>query len=105
MPRKPPPAGDYRYHVGDLIKTRRLARGLTQFELANLLGVALNTEKNWEQGFAQPHLEMLARIARIHRMRLSAYLSPLDQVALVERETTYREPKRRKKRAHADALH
>jgi len=80
VPRKPPPAGDVRYTVGDLIKTRRLARGLTQRELANVMGVGFTTVEQWEQGYCQPDLSMFMRLARVHGMPLSKYLSLLDNV-------------------------
>ncbi len=108
MPRKPPPPGDYRYAVGDLIKGRRVARGLRQRELANQLAVAFNTLAQWEQGYTQPDLETIARLARLHGMSLSQYLSPLDRVAPKEREAVHRDTQRvrtRRTSKNADELH
>lgn len=52
---------NYIMHLGDL----RRRRNLTQRELANLLGVQINTVSRWEQGQRCPSIKMLVQIAKI----------------------------------------
>ncbi len=99
MPRKPPPAGDVRYALGDLIKTRRLAVGLSQHELANVIGVSFTAVQYWEQGARAPSMADLIRLARASDLPLSAYLSLLDDFEVPAREVPYRPSPRRRKKA------
>lgn len=46
------------------IKTYRIARGLTQLQLAQKLGVDLSTVKNWENGVTTPNCCMICPICR-----------------------------------------
>jgi len=45
------------------LKTIRRARGLSQVDLGEVLGVTRQTVYNWETGQAWPSAEMLPRIA------------------------------------------
>jgi transcriptional regulator with XRE-family HTH domain len=82
MPRKPPPDGHVLYTLGSLIAERRCARGLTQLDLANLIGVSHSSVMQYERGMHEPPMERLIRIAHACTMSLSAFLSPLDRVKL-----------------------
>lgn len=48
---------------GDLIKKARLAAGLTQNELANILGIPFQSVSQWERGTRIPKVETLDKIA------------------------------------------
>lgn len=53
----------------------RLARGLSQVELAKLLGVSEFTVQKWETGKRNPRAKRLKRLARILRCPLAALQS------------------------------
>lgn len=48
--------------IGDHIKTRRLDLGLTQAQLADLLGVTKFSVRNWERHYSEPNLQTLPRV-------------------------------------------
>lgn len=99
MPRKPPPAGDALYALGDCIKLRRLERGYTQRELANVVGVGFTTAQYWEQGHHEPGITNLMRIARACDMPLSRFLSLLDDFEPPVRERAPRPTRRTRRRS------
>lgn len=78
MPRQRPPKGHILYALGNLIQARRVARGMTQADLADLCGVAHRTLSQWEAGTTEPGIEQLKRIAYFCDMSLSMFLTPLD---------------------------
>lgn len=47
------------------LKEFRQQKGLSQKELADLLGTTRDTVANWEHGRGRPNIEMLALIARV----------------------------------------
>ena len=47
------------------IKTYRIARDLSQLQLAQKLGVDLSTVKNWENGVTTPNCAMICPICRV----------------------------------------
>ena len=49
--------------VGQMIKEKRKAIGLTQREFAEEIGIATITLQQYERGVREPKLEMLMRIA------------------------------------------
>ena len=60
--------------LGNRIRDFRKAKGLTQAELAQALGVSRSTVSMWEYGSNEPNLDMLDRIAAalgIHVNRLT----------------------------------
>lgn len=59
------------------IRELRQARGWTQLELANRLGVTPATVYNWERGKYEPTASMFRRIAQ-------AFGVSMDVIALVE---------------------
>ncbi|MBI2401928.1 MAG: helix-turn-helix transcriptional regulator [Gemmatimonadetes bacterium] len=61
---KPPPPGYPRQlrTVGDDIRKRRLDSGLLQREVAGILGVTVDTVRNWEVGRNRPSQRQWPRI-------------------------------------------
>jgi transcriptional regulator with XRE-family HTH domain len=53
--------------LGDHLRTARLDRGLLQKEVADMLGVEVNTVVGWEIGRAQPKVSYLPRIVSFIR--------------------------------------
>ena len=49
--------------LGERIKTLRLAHSLSQVELGAALSVTKQTVSNWENGYIQPSVDMLVRVA------------------------------------------
>lgn len=80
MPRIAPPRGHVLYALGRIIGKRRRARGLTQADLAAVVGVSLKTMSHYELGQREPPIETLIRISHACDMPLSAFVSPLDTV-------------------------
>ena len=67
-------AGDNRMDVGQLIKDRRLAKGMTQEELADLVGVKKSAVAKWENGrvseIKRSNLKMLADALEVSPVQL-----------------------------------
>lgn len=104
MPRTAPEPGDLLYALGNLIQARRVARGLTQRDLANLVGVGFTTAQYWEQGRHDPGIKNLKRIAQCCDMALSQFLSPLDNHRVPPpRNARIRNVKRKRAADAADA--
>ena len=59
------------------IEELRRARGWTQLELANRLGVTPSTIYNWERGRYEPRVSQLRDLARLFGVRM-------DEIGLVE---------------------
>lgn len=51
--------------IGDRVRKRRLDLGLLQKEVADQLGVDLNTVHNWECNKTTPQLGFLPRVIRV----------------------------------------
>lgn len=49
--------------LNERIREIRMAKRISQVELANLLGVTKQSVSNWENDNIQPSIEMLAKIA------------------------------------------
>ena len=47
------------------IRTLRRARGMSQVQLAELLGVTKQSVSNWENDNIQPSIEMLQKLAQV----------------------------------------
>lgn len=60
--------------VGDNIKLFRKERGLTQKQLADMLGIAPNTVAQYELGISQPKLEQLQKIAEALHVSIISFL-------------------------------
>lgn len=79
MPRIRPPEGHILRALGKVIAAHRRSRGLSQTDLATLVGVGRTTLQYYESGRYWPPLDTLIRIARACDMQLSAFISPLDR--------------------------
>ena len=51
--------------LNERIRELRVARGLTQVELAERLGVTKQSVSNWENDNIQPSIEMLVKLAHL----------------------------------------
>lgn len=77
--------------LGERIKERRKAVGLTQAQLGDIVGVARSTVCSWEKNVFMPDIEMVRDIARALNTR-AAYLleydddDPVDYDAIVDQE-------------------
>ncbi len=80
MPRKPPLDPVVYVALGRIIKTRRLARGLSQPQLGYAIGVCKMTISKYEAGKMAPTIEGLIRLAHACDLPLSTYLCPLDDI-------------------------
>ncbi len=89
--------------LGDIVKSHRIARGLTQTNLANLIGTSVPTVEKYEQGLREPGIEALIRLAASCDLPLSVFLTPLDVVTLPPREGRHRETSARGARAQKRA--
>jgi HTH-type transcriptional regulator/antitoxin HipB len=56
--------------VGDLIRETRKAKGLTQRELGELLGIGDPTVNKYESGKQNPTVETLEKIAEVLKVKL-----------------------------------
>jgi transcriptional regulator with XRE-family HTH domain len=72
--------------IGEHIKKRRLELGLTQLQLAAILGVAQCTVTNWEKHRSNPTLRSMPKITRF----LAYDPVPADSRTLGERLLKYR---------------
>ena len=53
--------------LGEMIKTARLARNLTQMELAAHMNVSRSTISNWENGISEPDFGTLCTLSAVLR--------------------------------------
>ncbi len=66
--------------LGRLIRARRLSRGLSQSQLATVVGVTKMAISKYESGAIAPAIDQLMRLAAACDIPLSMYLSPLDDI-------------------------
>jgi transcriptional regulator with XRE-family HTH domain len=52
-------------NIGSIIRTRRRARGMTQLELSEAVGIAPESLSRAERGVAQPKVQTLVKIAKV----------------------------------------
>lgn len=64
-----------KYEIGNRIRKYREERGLSQKELAELLGVSNSRVSNWEQGINRPDADYLADICRVINISPSVLLN------------------------------
>lgn len=69
--------------LGERIKSLRLARAMSQVELAKELGVTKQSVSNWENDNIQPSIEMLIKIATVFSVPTD-YLLSLDDRKFIE---------------------
>lgn len=82
MPRIRPKEGHILRALGKLITRQRRARGLSQRDLATLIGVGKSTVQSYESGSHNPPFDKLVLIAHQCDLSLSAFLAPLDTFAV-----------------------
>lgn len=63
--------------LNENIKKLRLARGINQVELANVLNVSKQCVSNWENDNIQPSVDMLVKIANFFNVSTD-YLLDID---------------------------
>ena len=78
-----------KYEIGSRIRRYREERGLSQKQLAELIGVKNNRVSNWEQGLNRPDADILATLCRA----LQVSPSELLDVRLVDDELNAQERK------------
>lgn len=54
-----------KYEIGKRIRKYREARGISQVQLAEMLGIRNSRVSNWEQGINRPDADILADICRV----------------------------------------
>ena len=68
-----------------VIRTRRKTAGLSQEELAALLGVSRNTLAGWETGHSRPDLDRVPDLCRALKMPLGAFFGLKESRSAVEK--------------------
>ncbi len=68
--------------IGNLIKTRRKEKGLSQKQLAELLLVSDTTISKWETGVNLPDVLILKRIAEVLNIPLTEFLEVDDKASV-----------------------
>lgn len=71
-------------NIGEKIKTIRLARNLTQQELADRMGLKRNTISQWESGMRKISVEHLIEIAKVVGVTLDYFNDNTDQRTLFQ---------------------
>ncbi len=66
--------------IGQKLKELRLAAGLSQLDLAKLLGVTRNAVSQWESGETQPTTKRLAMLSRALNVPIDDIMVPTDKV-------------------------
>lgn len=61
--------------INEIIKERRLAKGFTQEQIANYLGVTAPAVNKWEKGTSCPDIVLLPALARLLDTDLNTLLS------------------------------
>lgn len=79
--------------ISEIIRERRLAKGLTQEQVANYLGVSAPAVNKWEKAISYPDIALLPPLARLLDTDLNTLLSFQDdlsknEVALFMNEVT-----------------
>ncbi len=55
-------------YIKENLKLLRLARNLSQKELASLLSVSHKTVSHWESGYTEPSLEMVYKLKNLFQI-------------------------------------
>lgn len=69
--------------LNENIKALRLARNLSQVDLAKILGVTKQSISNWENNYIQPSIDMLIRLSAFFSVSTDTLLG-LDQRKYIE---------------------
>lgn len=68
---------------GERIRELRKERGITNYEMAERLGISRNTLTNWERGEKEPHsVEILEEMAKVLNVPLEILLVEEKEVNL-----------------------
>jgi transcriptional regulator with XRE-family HTH domain len=74
--------------LGDVIRSHRLRMGLSQEQLADLVGVDRQSINRWENAAYSPSLHRLLQLADVLRVRLSVLIADAERAArAAERRT------------------
>lgn len=71
-------------NIGEKIKTIRLARNLTQQDLADRMGLKRNTISQWESGMRKISVEHLIEIAKVVGVTLDYFNDNTEQRTLFQ---------------------
>ena len=83
--------------LGDVIRTDRKRKNMTQEEMATRLGVTAPAVNKWEKGNSMPDIMMLAPIARLLGITTDELLSFREELTTKEIEDIINEADRRLK--------
>ena len=72
--------------INDELKRLRLEKGLTQVQLAEVLGVSQSTIASWENGKRRPDLEFLPTIAHFYGVSVSELYGSEDAQRTIDDE-------------------
>ena len=67
--------------INEIIRERRLAKGFTQEQIANYLGVSAPAVNKWEKGTSYPDIILLPALARLLDTDLNTLLSFQDDLS------------------------
>ena len=67
--------------INEIIRERRLAKGFTQEQIANYLGVSAPAVNKWEKGTSYPDIMLLPALARLLDTDLNTLLSFQDDLS------------------------
>ena len=70
--------------INEIIHERRLAKGFTQEQIANYLGVSAPAVNKWEKGTSYPDIFLLPALARLLDTDLNTLLSFQDNLSQKE---------------------
>lgn len=62
-------------NYGNNIKAIRIARGLSQADVASALGVSRNTVSSWEVGRTEPNMEMVSKLAKLFTCKTDDFIT------------------------------
>lgn len=82
-------------NLGNNISEKRKAKGLTQEELANILGVSPQAVSKWENNLSCPDISLLPEISKVFGISVDALLgveASAEKTEYVKAESTYKEP-------------
>lgn len=65
-------------YFGENLKAKRKEKGIKQSELANILGLSIQTISGYETGYAQPQIETLIAIADFFQCTVDELLGRED---------------------------
>ena len=82
MPRQPNADGSLSRAIGKIIGNARRSRGMTQMDLAMVVGCSIKSVTKYEQGSRSPSYEQFIRISRACDIPPSALFSRLDDFPL-----------------------